>query len=42
MIVSLIAAISKNNVIGMDEVIPWRIKGEKIRFKELTYGKSII
>ncbi|MEK4512010.1 dihydrofolate reductase [Paenibacillus anaericanus] len=42
MIISLIAAISKNKVIGMDEVIPWSIPGEQIRFKDLTLGKSII
>lgn len=40
--VSLIAAMSKNYVIGMDEKIPWRIPGEQKRFKELTMGKTII
>lgn len=42
MIVSIIAAVSKNNVIGMDENIPWKIPGEQLRFKHLTLGKSII
>jgi dihydrofolate reductase/dihydrofolate reductase (trimethoprim resistance protein) len=40
--ISLIVAVSKNNVIGNDGVIPWRIKGEQRRFKELTTGKTII
>ncbi|MEN8907635.1 MAG: dihydrofolate reductase [Clostridiales bacterium] len=42
MIISLIVAISKNYVIGKDNQIPWRIKGEQKRFKDLTIGKSII
>ncbi|MGB8453155.1 MAG: dihydrofolate reductase [Anaerocolumna sp.] len=40
--ISIIAAISKNNVLGNKGVIPWRIKGEQKRFKELTMGKTII
>ena len=40
--ISLVVAISKNNVIGNNGVIPWKIKGEQIRFKELTTGKTII
>ncbi|HBN86496.1 MAG TPA: hypothetical protein DDZ89_21985 [Clostridiales bacterium] len=40
--ISLIAAISSNYVIGMDEKIPWRIPGEQKRFKDLTMGKTII
>ncbi len=39
---ALIAAISKNNVIGNKGTIPWRIKGEQKRFKELTTGKTVI
>lgn len=42
MIVSLIAAMSINNVIGKDGIIPWIIPGEQKRFKELTLGKTII
>lgn len=42
MIISIIAAISKNNVIGKDGKIPWNIPGEQKRFKELTTGKTII
>ena len=40
--ISLIVAVSKNNVIGNNGVIPWKIKGEQKRFKELTTGKTII
>lgn len=40
--ISLIVAISKNNVIGNNGIIPWKIKGEQKRFKELTTGKTII
>lgn len=40
--ISAIVAISKNNVIGNNGRIPWKIKGEQKRFKDLTIGKSII
>ena len=40
--ISLIAAVSKNNVIGNKGLIPWHIKGEQKRFKELTTGRTII
>jgi dihydrofolate reductase (trimethoprim resistance protein) len=40
--ISLIVAVSKNNIIGNNGVIPWKIKGEQRRFKELTTGKTII
>lgn len=42
MIISLIAAISSNYVIGKDKDIPWNIPGEQVRFKDLTMGKSVI
>jgi dihydrofolate reductase/dihydrofolate reductase (trimethoprim resistance protein) len=42
MVVSLIVAVSKNNVIGNNGTIPWKIKGEQERFKKLTTGKTII
>jgi dihydrofolate reductase (trimethoprim resistance protein) len=41
-VVSIIAAMSRNRVIGNGLEIPWRIKGEQLRFKELTIGKTII
>lgn len=39
---ALIAALSKNYVIGNKGVIPWKIKGEQLRFKELTTGMTVI
>jgi dihydrofolate reductase len=39
---ALIAALSKNYVIGNKGIIPWRIKGEQKRFKELTTGNIVI
>ena len=34
----IIAAMSKNNVIGKDNALPWKIKADMQRFKELTNG----
>lgn len=40
--IGLIVARSKNNVIGKNGEIPWRIKGEQKQFKELTTGNTVI
>lgn len=40
--VSLIAAMAKNRVIGMDNRLPWRLPADLKRFKELTMGHPII
>lgn len=40
--ISIIAALARNNVIGNKGQIPWKIKGEQNRFKELTAGKIVI
>ena len=40
--ISLIVARSKNNVIGKDGNIPWKIKGEQKQFKELTTNNIVI
>lgn len=40
--ISIIVAVSKNYVIGNNGIIPWNIKGEQTRFRELTTGKTII
>lgn len=40
--VSLIAALSENNVIGKDNELPWHISADLRRFKELTTGHPII
>lgn len=40
--ISLIVARSKNNVIGKQGQIPWKIEGEQRQFKELTTGGAVI
>ena len=42
MIISLIAAMGSNNVIGHDNSIPWKLPNDMKRFKELTTGKPVI
>ena len=40
--IGLIVARSKNNVIGKNGEIPWKIKGEQKQFRELTMGNVVI
>lgn len=40
--ISLVAAMAQNRVIGRGLDIPWKIKGEQLRFKELTTGKVMV
>ena len=40
--IGLIVARSKNNVIGRDGRIPWKIKGEQKQFRELTTGHVVV
>jgi dihydrofolate reductase len=42
MIVSLIAAMADNRVIGRDGGIPWDIPADRRRFRELTMGHTLI
>jgi len=42
MLISIIAAMSLNWVIAKNNQIPWRIPGEQKRFKEITWGHSLI
>src|SRR3990167_8007223 len=42
MITSLIAAISKNNVIGKKNKLPWHLPADLQHFKKMTMGKPII
>ena len=42
MIVSLIAAVSDNGVIGLDGGIPWRLPADLKLFKQLTMGHTLI
>lgn len=39
---SLIAAVSKNSVIGSGLDIPWSVKGEQLLFKAMTYNQWLI
>jgi len=42
MIISIIAAIGNNNVIGNKNSLPWSLPADMEHFKELTLGKPII
>ena len=42
MLISLIAAMAKNRVIGRQGEIPWKIPGEQKIFKEITIGHAVI
>ncbi|WP_455437509.1 dihydrofolate reductase [Hungatella hathewayi] len=40
--IALIVARSRNNVIGRNGQIPWKIKGEQAQFKKLTTGNVVV
>jgi dihydrofolate reductase len=40
--ISLIVAVSDNQVIGRDNALPWHLPGDLQRFKALTMGKSML
>lgn len=40
--IALIVAYAKNKVIGNNGCIPWKIKGEQKRFRELTTGNVVV
>ena len=42
MIVSAIAAMSLNRIIGRDQALPWNIPADLKRFRALTRGKPVI
>lgn len=42
MSISLIVAVSTNNVIGVHGELPWRISEDLRRFRELTTGKTLV
>jgi dihydrofolate reductase len=41
-VISLIVAVSTNNVIGADGDLPWRLSDDLKRFKAVTMGKPIV
>ena len=42
MTVSHLVAVSKNNVIGKDNDLPWKLKRDLLHFKEYTTNKTIL
>ena len=42
MILSCIAAVAENGVIGKDNELPWRLSEDLQRFKKLTVGHAVI
>ncbi|MBI4162673.1 MAG: dihydrofolate reductase [Candidatus Aenigmarchaeota archaeon] len=42
MSISIIAAIGKNNVIGFENKLPWKMKADMKRFVEKTKGKTVV
>lgn len=42
MIISIIAALAKNNVIGQKNKIPWHLPADFAYFKKITLGKPVI
>jgi dihydrofolate reductase len=42
MIISIIAAVSENNVIGKKNSLPWKLPADLIHFKKITTGHYII
>jgi dihydrofolate reductase len=41
-LISLIAAVAENGVIGRDNGLPWRLPADLQRFRRLTLGKPVI
>lgn len=40
--ISLVVAVTRNNVIGRDGGLPWRLSTDLRRFKALTLGKPVV
>lgn len=40
--ISMIAAMTRNGIIGRDNDLPWKLKDDMARFKEMTTGHAII
>ena len=39
---SLMVAVSENNVIGSGLDIPWQVKGEQLLFKAITFNQWLL
>lgn len=42
MLISLVVAMARNQVIGRDNALPWRLPADLRHFKTLTWGKPIL
>ncbi|MEH6817348.1 MAG: dihydrofolate reductase, partial [Pseudoalteromonas distincta] len=42
MIISMIAAMANNRVIGLDNKMPWHLPADLQHFKKVTTGKPVI
>ena len=42
MVISIIAAMAKNRVIGLENKLPWHLSSEHRRFKEITMGHAVV
>ena len=42
MLVSLIAAVARNRVIGVEDRLPWHLPADLRRFRTLTWGKPVV
>ncbi len=40
--ISLVVAVAENGVIGADNALPWRLKGDMAHFREITRGKPLV
>lgn len=40
--IALVAALSRNRVIGRDGGLPWHLPGDMAHFKRLTAGKTVV
>jgi dihydrofolate reductase len=42
MVITLIAAVAENGVIGRDNGLPWRLKSDMVHFRAATMGKPVV
>ena len=41
-LVSIVAAVAENGIIGVRQALPWRLSSDMQRFKRLTMGKPVV